>query len=84
MNHKQALQDYDRLREISGGFPHDSNCFFEITCGDLLKAPSTKKATVALIELIEMYAHRGGPAGDSLMNNAEAVEIFSRHGLVNE
>lgn len=83
MNHKQAYQDYQRLTEIANGDPFDSCEMFEGIAARLLKNPSTKNATNELVRLIELFATQGGPSGDSLMHNPEAVEIFARHGFAN-
>lgn len=83
MNHKQAYQDYLRLSEIAGGDPYDSSQTLEDIAHRILINPSARNATKELVTLIELFADRGGPNGDSLMDDPEAVEIFTRHGFAN-
>jgi len=82
MNHKQALLDYEALREIAVGEPHDSGELLEQIGEKILRRPTAKEATKHLCHLIDLYFERGGPLGDSLRDIPEAHEIFVRHRLV--
>lgn len=83
MNHKQALKDYETLRAIAIGEPHDAGEILEQIASKMLSRPTTKEATENLCLLIDLYFDRGGPQGESLREIPEAHEIFVRHQLVN-
>lgn len=84
MNHKQALSDYETLRAIAVGYPHDSGEMLEQIANKMLSRPTAKEATRHLCDLIDLFFDRGGPMGESLRDIPEAHEIFVRHQLVND
>lgn len=84
MNHKQALSDYEALRELAIGEPHDTGEMLEQIAEKMLRRPSTKEATKHLCHLIDLFFERGGPLGDSLRDIPEAHEIFVRHRLLDK
>ncbi|WP_219096262.1 hypothetical protein [Pseudomonas sp. UMAB-40] len=84
MNHKQALSDYETLRAIAIGEPHDAGEILEQIGNKMLSRPTAKEATKHLCQLIEFYFDLGGPQGESLREIPEAHEIFVRHMLVND
>lgn len=84
MNHKQALSDYEALRAIAIGDPHDAGEILEQIGNKMLSRPTAKEATKHLCHLIDLFFDRGGPLGESLREIPEAHEIFVRHQLVND
>lgn len=82
--HRQALADFNALRDLAGGDPEDSGEVFESIAIDMLKKPGTAEATKHLHYLIGLFFDRGGPEGASLMDDPQAKAIFLRQGLMDE
>lgn len=80
MKHEEMYADYKRLTQLAGGGPFDCAKAIE-EIGDLLMgSPTVISAKVALIDMIQMFADRGGPDGSSLRTVPEAIGIFKRYG----
>lgn len=80
MKHEEMYADYKRLTQIAGGGPFDCAQTIEDIGDALMRSPTVISAKVALIDMIQMFADRGGPDGSSLMAVPEAVGIFKRYG----